>query len=305
MERPGPDSGTAVAARSAAEGPAQGAGAPPGSAGTRRRRHRLRWVAGGTVLALVLVAGVFAYLWTHSGAHPLSSSVAIERFRQATASGGNAANGDGPPAGVYHYRGSGTESLTVPPKSQSEGPGIPGTVVYRDGCFVVRFDYSDAHWQSWDYCVRAGALVSPGRAGYYNWDFVAFHADDTSTFECSSAPVVIPASIVPGRSSAVACTGRTAKLATGPVAMHGTSTVVKTGQVRVGRQTVPAVLVTERVTFSGGQSGSNVATTWFSNATGLPLKGNWHTNVSTPSPFGTSTLDARGDFTLQSLTPSR
>jgi hypothetical protein len=193
----------------------------------------------------------------------------------------------------------------VPPKSQSEGPGIPGTVIHRDGCFEFRLDYSDAHWQSWDYCVRAGALVSPSRAGYYDWDFVAFNADDTSTFTCRPSVTAVPAAIAPGRSAPVACTGRNNKLATGPVSMQGTSTVVRTGTVRVGRQPVPAVLVREHVTFSGGQSGSNLADTWFDVTTGLPLKGTWHTDVSTPSPFGTSTLDAHGEFALSSLTPIR
>jgi hypothetical protein len=88
--------------------------------------------------------------------------------------------------GVYSYSGTGTETISVPPKSQSEGPGIPGTIVRQaGGCFEFRLDFSDFHWQSCDYCVRDGMLVSPTRAGYYNWDFVAFHVDDTSTFVCS------------------------------------------------------------------------------------------------------------------------
>jgi len=268
------------------------------------RHHRARWVLTGAGVVLVAAGATFAYLWTHSGAHALPTSVAIERFRQEVGPAG-AGNADGPAAGVYRYQGSGTETLSVPPKSQSEGPGVPGTVVYRDGCFDFRLDYSDAHWQSWDYCVRGGALVSPSRAGYYNWDFVAFHADDTSTFTCRPSVTAVPAAIVKGRSARVACTGRNNHLATGKVFMDGTSTVARTGTIPVGNQRVPAVLVREHVTFSGGQSGSNLADTWFDVTTGLPLKGTWHTDVSTPSPFGTSTLDAHGDFALSSLTPIR
>jgi len=277
-----------------------------GASGSKHRRHHaIRWILVGLAVAFLAVAGTFAYLWSHSGAHALPSSVAIERFRQ----GGGAQDADpgaGPEPGVYAYRGTGTEKISVPPKSQSEGPGIPGTILrHGPGCFQFRLDFSDYHWQSWDYCVRNGALVSPTRAGYYNWDFVAFHVDDTSTFDCGPPITVVSARIVPGTSSAVACTGSNDHLSIGPVAMRGTSTVVRSAEIRVGAEAVAAVLVDERVTFSGGQSGSNVSDTWFSVAEGLPLRGTWHTVVSTPSPVGHSTLDAQGNFELRSLTPSR
>ncbi len=276
-----------------------------GAPGGKHRHHVVRWVVVGVVLALLATAGTFAYLWSHSGAHPVSSSMAIERFRQ----GGGARDSDpgaGPEPGVYAYRGTGTETISVPPKSQSEGPGIPGTVLRQGpGCFELRLDFSDFHWQSWDYCVRDGALVSPTRAGYYNWNFVAFHVDDTSTFDCATPVTVVPARIVPGTSSAVDCTGSNDHLSIGPVAMRGTSIVVRSAEIRVGTAAVAAVLVDEKVTFSGGQTGSNASETWFAVADGIPLRGTWHTVVSTPSPVGHSTLDARGTFELSSTTPSR
>ena len=246
-------------------------------------------------------AGMFVYRWFHSGAQAVPTSVAIERYRHEA---GDDPSGAGPAPGVYSYRGSGIETISVPPKSQSEGPGIPGTVVeLPGGCFEFRLDYSDRHWQSWNYCVRAGALDSPSRAGYYYWDFVAFHVDDTSTFRCSPAVMTIPADIVPGKRAAVSCTGSNDHLAIGPVSMRGSSTVVGMSNVSVSGRMVIAVHVTENVTFSGGQSGFNSADTWFSAATGLPLRGTWHTVVSTASPVGHSTLDAHGNFALTSLTP--
>ena len=66
-----------------------------------------------------------------------------------------------------------------------------------------------------------------------------------------------------------------------------------------------SVLVAEHVTFSGGHTGFNVSDTWFSVGSGLPLRGTWHTNVSTPSPVGKPTLDAQGNFALKSVTPRR
>ncbi len=269
-----------------------------------KHRHVARWVVLGIVIVVLAGGSTFAYLWTRSGAHAVSSSEAIERFRHQDPNGSD--NVVGPLPGVYAYRGTGIERISVPPKSQSEGPGMPGTVVRRPGgCFDFRLDFSDHHWQSWDYCVHDGALVSPTRAGYYNWDFVAFHVDDTSTFACQPVVTTVPDPIVPGTASKVACTGSNDKLSTGPVIMRGTSTLVRSGDIRVGSQTLSAVLVAEHVTFSKGQSGSNDTSTWFAVSTGLPLRGTWHTRVSTTSPVGISTLDAHGDFALSSVTPSR
>ncbi len=266
--------------------------------------HVARWVVLGIVLVVLAGGGTVAYLWSRSGAHPVSADKAVERFRHQDPNGSDSVVG--PLPGVYAYRGSGTETISVPPKSMSEGPGMPGTVVRRaPGCFEFRIDFSDHHWQSWDYCVRDGALVSPTRAGYYNWDFVAFHVDDTSTFACSPVITTVPDPIVPGTTAKVACTGSNDKLSTGPVAMVGTSRLVRSGDIKVGSRTLAAVLVTEHVTFSKGQSGVNDTSTWFAVSNGLPLRGTWHTKVSTTSPVGISTLDARGDFALRSLTPSR
>ena len=271
----------------------------------RRRRHTLRWVLAGIALVVLAGAGTFAYLWSDSGARALPSSVAIQRFLREGGAAGNDP-GVGPAPGVYPYRGTGTETISVPPKSQTEGPGIPGTVVRSPGgCFEFRLDFSDDHWQSWDYCVRDGALVSPTRAGYYNWDFVAFHVDDTSTFVCRPSIVTVPGRLVPGSSHAVTCTGHNDHLAIAPVRMQGTSTLVRSADITIGTRRLASVLVHEKVTFSGGQKGSNVSDTWFSVADGLPLRGTWHTTVSTGSPVGTSTLDAHGDFTLDSVTPQR
>jgi len=253
----------------------------------------------------MIAAGIFAFLWLQAGARPLAPSVALQRFRQGERAA-DPSGGPGPQPGVYPYEGSGIESVSVPPKSQSEGPGIPGTVMDRPGgCFEFRLDYSDVHWQSWTYCLRNGSLVTTSKAGYYMWDFVALKIDDTSTYTCHAGGVTIPASLVIGGHSSISCTGSNDHLSIGPVHMVGTSTVMAISTVQVGNSRQPAVLVRESVRFSGGQTGSNDADTWFSEATGLPLRGKWSTEVSTPSPVGTSTLRAHGQFLLTSLTPRR
>ncbi len=268
-----------------------------------RRGHWVRWVLGALTLVVLVAAGIVVYRWFHSGAQPVSTSVAIERYRHEA---GSDPSGAGPTPGVYSYRGTGTETISVPPKAQSEGPGIPGTVIGQPGgCFEFRLDYSNRHWQSWDYCVRSGAFESPSRAGYYDWDFVAFHVDDTSTFHCSPAVMTIPADDVSGTHDVVASAGSNDHLAIGPVSMRGTSTVVGTGTVDVGGTDGSGRRGQRTGHVLGRTQRHQLPKTWFSTSTGLPLRGTWHTVVSTASPVGRSTLDAHGNFALTSLTPRR
>ena len=253
----------------------------------------------------VTAVGAFAFLWMHEGARPLASSVAVARFRHESVNGGRTI-GPGPAQGIYAYRGSGIETISVPPKSQSEGPELPGTVIDKaGGCFEFRLDYSDAHWQSWTYCTHDGNLVTASKAGYYLWDFVVFKVDDTSTYTCRPATRTVPAAVVIGTLSPVTCTGSNDHLSTGPVQMIGTSKVLGTSTLSVGSESVPAVLIREDVRFTGGQQGTNRADTWYSVATGLPLRGTWNTAVSTPSPVGVSTLRAHGQSALTSTVPRR
>ena len=164
---------------------------------------------------------VFAYLWTHNGPHQLSTRTAYERFR----SGANSQFVDPgtlrPHEGVYSYVGVAKEHISLPPKTQVEGPGMPGTVTYdRSGCWVWRMDHSDAHWQSSTYCARNGNLVLTGRAGWYRWDFVMLTIADTATFKCAPG-VTLPKLLRPGERFALSCKGTNEPINTGVVHMTG------------------------------------------------------------------------------------
>ena len=262
-----------------------------------------------TVLATIVVVlaggvGVFAYEWNHAGPHELSASTAYQRFRSGATGQFTDPGKLRPHEGVYSNIGTAAEHLTLPPKSQVEGPQIPGTVTYRsDGCRILRLDYSDSHWQNSTYCPRSGNLVEVARAGWYRWNLVALSIADTATYTCSQPEIAVPALLHAGAQYAFSCTGTNKPLKMGLVKMVGTNEYIGVQTVKVAGTDVVSLHFHEVTHFSGGQTGYNIADTWFSTVNGLPVRGTWKTVVTSPTFLGTSTLTGTGAFRLSSLTP--
>jgi len=255
------------------------------------------------VVALCLGGGVFIELWSQSGAHQLPLSVAVQRFHSAAPGPGHEALR--PAQGVYQYSGTGTEHLSVPPKTQSEGPIIPSTVAYQPhGCWSFRLDFSDNHWQSYTYCPQGKALLLTARSGWYQWDFVVTTIGDTETLICRPTEDAIPAALAVGPRHSFSCRGTNSPLSIPPVTMAGWVEYIGRGTVTVQGRRLQALQMKEVATFSGGQTGTDSAETWVDATTGLPLRGTWSTVVRTPSPLGSSTLTAGGRFALAALTPN-
>jgi len=268
------------------------------------RRHRtLLIVAGAVTVTLAAGVGTFAYLWNHTGPHELSPATAYQRFRAGVADPIGADGPVPPPQGVYLYRGTGNEHISLPPKSQVEGPVIPGTVSYlRDGCWTWRLDYSDSHWQNSTFCPFGNNVVEVGRAGWYRWNMVALSIADTATFKCSPE-VVMPAELSAGQQFPFTCTGTNSPIHIAPVTMTGVNRYIGPQLLRIGGTQIVALHFRELSTFTGGQQGTNVSDLWVSTANGLPVKGSWETKVSSPTFIGTSTLTGHASFVLKSLKP--
>jgi hypothetical protein len=256
----------------------------------------------GVVVLLGATIGVGAYLWQQDDARPVTLEEARERL---DGEGGDGSTGAGlvPAEGVYRYRGSGTESLSTPPKSQSEGPELPATVIHDgEGCWTFRIDYSTNHWQDWHYCARDGDLVEHGGDTFQRWDFVVTAIDNTSTFVCDPPNVVLRATATAGDSWRQSCDGTNSEVE-GTTVSAGPMRFVGIERFDVGSRTVDALHYVQRRTISGAQRGENTSDLWFAT-NGLPLRNKRHITVESDSPIGSITYTEDGTFTLTSLEPS-
>ncbi|MGD0256100.1 MAG: hypothetical protein ABSB99_11255 [Acidimicrobiales bacterium] len=300
-----PAAGARAGRGGAGGGGAGGAGNGARGAAPFRRRHRVALIVTAVVVTVLAGgAGAFIYEWNHTGPHELSSATAYQRFRSGATGRVMDPGQLRPHEGVYAYQGAAAEHVSFPPKSQVEGPTIPGTVTYRpDGCWILRLDYSDSHWQSSTYCPRNGDLVEVGRVGWYRWNFVAFVIADTATYTCDQQEVAIPAVLHIRTQYSFSCKGTNNPINTGVVTMVGTNEYVGPQTLKIAGTEVVTLHFHEVAHFSGGQTGYNIADTWFSTVDGLPVRGTWKTAVTSPTALGSSTLTGTGNFTLSSLVP--
>ena len=269
-----------------------------GADGPHRGHHRRNVVLGCLAIVVVAFGGWFAVRWSSGGARQADVDSARSRLGGATTV--PSVRGELRPAqGLYRYRGSGTDQLVTPPKEQAEGPEMPATVRQQsNGCWTFRIDYSTNHWQSWDYCPRAGGLDEMGGQTYQRWDFVVFVNESTSTFACDSS-VTIGATQSPGDHWQQSCasTGTPAATSAGPYTFVGTE------QLDIGGQTVMALHYHRERTMTGDQTGTEAAEVWFSADNGLPLRNRRRIEVDTATAIGSVHYVEDANFELESLVP--
>jgi hypothetical protein len=265
--------------------------------------HRRRWlVVGGVILAVAVVAvAVFAYLWSRSGAHPVSVGEARRRFHSGNANAETAARFT-PAEGVYQYTGSGSESLSSPPKSQDEGPSIPGTVTHLGhDCWKLRLDYSSNHWREWTFCVRGDALTEVANRVNQRWDFVVSKIENRTVMTCAPPSVILVPDPVPGTTWPASCSGTNSQIS-GTTVSSGTHRFVGREPVAVGDETVDAFHFRDERTVSGAQTGTETFDFWLA-ADGLPVQGRQRIQVDSDSPIGQVTYTQEGEFSLVRRSP--
>ena len=269
-----------------------------------RARHRRRlWIATGA-LAVLILGGIFVVVWQGSGADEASTNDAKRRFEHTSTPARPPSSVTlRPAAGVYLYRGTGTEHLSLPPKTQHQGASMPATVTDRsDGCWSFRLDYNTHHWQTWIYCPRNGGLVELGGRTFERWDFVFTKYDSTSKFTCDPPSIAIRAGMRRGDVWRQSCRG-TSSGTKGTAVTSGPYTFVGDDVVTIGSTRVPAYHFRQVRTLSGSQTGTQTAELWFARSNGLPLRNQHDVTVKTDTVVGSSTYTEHGSFQLTSLRP--
>lgn len=269
---------------------------PDDGSHVKRGRRRL---AVTVVVAAVVVVGFVAYRWFAGSARPVDVGD-VTRPTGSTLPVQQAVLR--PPQGVYLYRGSGTDQLDVPPKSQSQGPDMPASVTHRpDGCWTFRIDYSTNHWQTWDYCPRDGGLDEVGGTTFQRWDFGVYVNESTSTFTCVDSPT-IKAKQEPGDVWQQSCSGTTTGTE-GTTNSAGPYRYVGDETLHIGTERVTTHRYHRERTTSGNQSGSEQSDVWFAADTGLPVRNERRIEARTGTVIGEVLYTEEGRFELTDLSP--
>jgi len=155
--------------------------------------------------------------------------------RRLARSGTVGPEGKRPAPGVYRYRGPGTDTLSLPPFSQPEGPTMPGTVTLLGAhCREFRIDYSTHHWQSWEYRAHNGDVTETGGRVWLLWSIGPIDVTNMSHLRCSAGTLAVAARASTGprwtsrwRGTSSAVKGE--MTSAGPYRLEGEDTIVVGG----------------------------------------------------------------------------
>ncbi len=266
-------------------------------------RRRWPWVLGAIALVLAVGGGVIAYAWGGRGADEASVSDALSRFRRSDDQG--TAGFLQPEPGVYTYRGSGTETLSILGVEQDWGPRVPATVSKTSPrCWRLGIEYSTNHRQEFDYCARGSTLVEMGGRTAQRFDFGVTKVDDLTEFSCTPPGVAIRVEAVPGDRWKQTCTGGSKQQGT-TVTSSGFNRYLGIRRMKVGGQEIEAFAYRVDRRLSGDQSGTERNELWFAVGSGLPVRYVRNAHVDSPSPIGSVTYAEQGTLTLATLHPRR
>ncbi len=259
-------------------------------------------IGGLVVVGVAVAVGLFV---TREDPGPRPVGEAVRDFRASTTMALDPEAGSGPEPGVYQLVGEGREAISFPPVEQSDGATMPMTISDRsEGCWRVRIDYNEAHWQNWDLC-RDGDTVteSTGRT-WQRWDFGAAVVDNLSTFTCEPPAVFVVFDAESGTVIERSCMG-ISEAVSGTATSDGTVTVIGNETVPIDGEEVEAIHLRYRNDFSGAQTGQEDLELWLSIADGLPLRGERTVTIDSDSPVGTVTYTEEGTWSLRSTVPDR
>ena len=239
------------------------------------------------------------FLFTGSSAKQVSLNQARSRLPSGQPAGPLGAR---PSPGVYEYHGSGTDRLTLPPKTQPQGPSMPVTITLKgQDCWTFRIDYSTHHWQSWDFCRRGVEMHETGGQVWQLWPLGPISLTNASTVVCTPEATILPSQPAARQSWTAHCSA-TSSAVKGK--MDGSAVYRYIGRtiVAVDGRAVAADHLSIAQTDRGSQKGTEKYEMWVQPETGLILRLDQDIQVDTPTPLGSSTYTQKGTLSLASMT---
>lgn len=258
--------------------------------------HHRFWVLGmGAALFIVAIAAGmwFFVLRSPSTQVDLRQALRLYRHDQRSRVGGRSARI--PPPGVYRYRTSGSEQLSIGSIDRTF-PATTDMIVTDGKCATMKWEPLEQHVEGLVECpLEDGALSITSAPSY---EQIA-GTQTTSVIHCPAGAYLVPPHPYTGERWRTTChsTG-------GSIVFSGQ--VVGWSSVVVGGRQVPALHTRLTLSFSGSQSGTNPNDYWVSLQDGLVLRQRETVDVSQKAgPMGPVRYAEQMAITLTSLAPIR
>jgi hypothetical protein len=249
----------------------------------------------GVIALLVAVAAGVWFFVLRSPGTQVNLRQALRLYRLEQKSSGPDEDTHLPPAGVYRYRTSGGEQLSLGDISRSF-PATSEMIVTEDGCATMKWEPLVQHMEGLVECPkRNGALVIESALSF---EAIA-GTKTTSVIQCPATMYFVPPDWFAGERWSSTCHSDGEK-----VVFSGE--VVGASWVDVGRNREPAVHTRVTLSFSGSESGTNPNDYWVSLNGGLILRQSETVNVTQKAgPLGSVRYTEQMAITLASMTPER
>jgi hypothetical protein len=256
--------------------------------------HRLLALGLGiTVVVAMLALGIW-FLVFRSPVTQVDLSQALRLYRQNQRPGTSARDARLPPPGVYRYRTSGSEQLSVGGITRTF-PSETELVVTDARCATMEWEPFEQHIEGLVECPVAGGALSIESAPTY--EEIA-GTQSTTDIRCPSDAYLVPPVPTIGERWKATCTS------TG-TSVSFAGQIIGTSTVTVGDQRVPALHVRVSLVLSGAESGSNPSDYWLSAQSGVVLRQRETVDLRQQSgPLGAVRYSEAMTITLDSLTPA-
>ncbi|MGO8872734.1 MAG: hypothetical protein ACLQPH_15280 [Acidimicrobiales bacterium] len=257
--------------------------------------HRI-WALGlGVAVVLAAVAAGVWFFMLRSPGTELDLRQALRLYRQDQRSARTEGDPRLPPPGVYRYRTSGDEVLSIGTFVRTF-PTTTEMIVTDARCATVTWEPLEEHVEGLVECpLPDGAMVMPST---FSDEQIAGIAT-SEVIRCPSTTYFVPPGPTAGRRWYATCStsGQRVRVA---------GQVLGTGSVTVAGRKVPALHTRLTLTFSGTESGTNPTDYWVTPTTGLVLREQETVRVTQPTgPLGSVRYTEKMAIALQSEDPNR